>query len=277
MPPASGVVGAGAPAACGPLGGVWGRVGPRPPCSPSGGRPAVPYPGPPLVVGALPPGVRVRSGSRGCPGGAGLRGGPWTAAPGAPSDLNPPSALPEWAMVMGGVMGGAAPILFWCAAVCRPKAWSARRSDAPVWARPSAATPVGAGGWGRWGARCAGPAASPPPRVAVPSGGGGASPRLRGGGGSLLWPSSWGGDRGGGVGGPLSRPPPPPTRRASACHPLSLASPPGVCSCRGGCRAAVGVRRVPVGRQWVSVAGGGGRAGEPPRPGSRPRLLQAGL
>ena len=46
-----------------------------------------------------------------------MRGCPWTAPPGAPSDLNPPSALPESAMVMGGVMGGAAPKLFWCAAV----------------------------------------------------------------------------------------------------------------------------------------------------------------
>ena len=32
-------------------------------------------------------------------------------SPGGPSDLNPPSALPEWAMVIGGVMGGAAPTL----------------------------------------------------------------------------------------------------------------------------------------------------------------------
>ena len=86
-------------------------------------------------------------------------------------------------------MGGAASILFWCAAVRRPQAWSARRSGALVWARPSAATTAVAGGWGCWGARCAGPAADPPPpRVAAPTGGGGASPRLRGGGGSLLWP-----------------------------------------------------------------------------------------
>ena len=158
-------------------------------------------------------------------------------------------------------MGGAASILFWCAAVRRPQAWSARRSGALVWARLSAATPAGAGGWGRWGARCAGPAALPPPRVAVPSGGGGASPRLRGGGGSLLWLPSWGGGaEGGGWGG---RPPAPPPRRASACPLLSPAFPPGVYSCRGGCRAAAGVGRGPVGRQWVSAAGGGGGGGNP--------------
>ena len=60
-------------------------------------------------------------------------------------------------------MWGAASILFWCAAVRRPQAWSARCSGVLVWARPSAATPAGAGSWGRWGAGCAGSAASPPP------------------------------------------------------------------------------------------------------------------
>ena len=35
-------------------------------------------------------------------------------------------------------------------------------------------------------------------------------------------------------------------------------APPGVYSCREGCRAAAGVGRGPVGRQWVSAEGGGG-------------------
>ena len=66
-------VGAGAPAACGPVGGRGGRgVAPRPPCSPSGRRPAVLNPGPPRVVGALPSGVRVRSGSKCRPGVGGV-------------------------------------------------------------------------------------------------------------------------------------------------------------------------------------------------------------
>ena len=88
--------------------GGWGGGGggPRPRCSPSGWRPPVPYPGPLLVVGALPPGVRARLGSRGRPGRGGMRGGPWTAPP---SDLNPPSALPEWAMAMGGSWGARPP------------------------------------------------------------------------------------------------------------------------------------------------------------------------
>ena len=162
-PPCLGGWQPGPPRLAGRWGGRGGEVAPRPPSCPSGWRPAVSYPGPPLVFGALPPGVRAWSGSRGRPGGGGMRSGPWTAPPGALSDLNPPSALPEWARVMGGVTGGAAYILFWSAAVRRPQAWSARRSGALVWARPSAATPAGAGGWGRWGARCAGPAALPPP------------------------------------------------------------------------------------------------------------------
>ena len=53
-------------------------------------------------------------------------------------------------------MQGAASILFWRAAVRRPQAWCARCSGTLVWARPMAATAAGAGGWGRWGARCAG-------------------------------------------------------------------------------------------------------------------------
>ena len=102
-------------------------------------------------------------------------------------------------------MGGAASILFWCDAVRRPKAWSARRSGALVWARLSAATPAGAGGWGRWGGRCAGPAASPPPPPPAsrsllgeggrPLGSGGAE-------GCSCGPQPGGGEREGGFGGP---------------------------------------------------------------------------
>ena len=87
-----------------------------------------------------------------------------------------------------------------------------------------------------------------------PLGSGGAEDRSCG-------PQGWGGGQGGGVGGAA-----PPPRRASACHPLSPACPPGAYSCRGGCRAAAGVRRGPVGRQWVSAAGGGVEGGGTPPP-----------
>ena len=252
-------------------GGVGGGVASRPPCSASGGRPAVPYPGPPLVVGALFPGVRVWLGSGSRPGGGGMRGGPWTAPPVAPSDLNPPSGLPEWAMVRGGVMGGAAPILFWCAAVRRPKARSARRSSALVW--------VGGRRLGALGRALCRSSRTPTPPASRsllgergrPLGSGGAEFRPCG-------PQAGGGGGGGeGLGGGAQPAPAPPPRRESALHLCSPAGPPGVYSSRGGCRAAAGVGRGQVGGQWVSAVGGGEREGEPPRPGSPPCLPQAGL
>ena len=204
--------GAGAPAVCGPVGGVGGGVALRPPCSPSGWWPAVPYPGPPLVVGR-----------------------------GFHTVLVGRHALPQ------GLVR--APL---------------RRANM---GSPVSRDPRRSGQLGALGRAVCRSSRIPAPRVAVPSGGGGASPRLRGGGGSLLWPSSWGGGSrrvGGGAA-------PPPTvllsRQASACHPLSPACPPGVYSCREGCRAAAGVGRGPVGRQWVSAAGGGrGRGGGAPLP-----------
>ena len=101
-------LGAGAPAACGPVGGQrGGGVAPRPPCCPSGGRPAVPYPDPPQ---AHSPPACVFGRGRGAAPGGGDEGRPVDRSPGALLVLNPPSAAPEWAMVMGGVMGGAASI-----------------------------------------------------------------------------------------------------------------------------------------------------------------------
>ena len=109
-PPCLGGSGPGPPRLAGRSGGGGGGVAPRPPCSPSGRRPAELNPGPPRVVGALPSGVRVRSGSKCRPGvGGGVRGGPWTGPPGALADLNPPSALPEWAVVTGGSCGARPP------------------------------------------------------------------------------------------------------------------------------------------------------------------------
>ena len=60
--------------------------------------------------------------------------------------------------------------------------------------------------------------------------------------------------------------PAPPPSRASACHPLSLVRAPGVYSSRGGCQAAVGIRRCPDGHQWVSAAGRGREGGGTPLP-----------
>ena len=210
--------------------------------------------------------------------GGGMRGGPWTAPPWAPSDLNPPSALPEWAMVMGGVMGARPP---YCsgAAPCAgprlgPRTALARWCGLARWLRPP--REQAAGGAGARGVQVE---PNPPPPRRGPFWGRGDV--LSAPGGRKVAPVTLklgGGGRGGGADGGGAPPPPaPPPRWASACHPLSPARPPGVYSCRGGCRAAVGVGRGPVCRQWVSAAGGGGRGGEPPCPGSRPRLPQAGL
>ena len=169
-------------------------------------------------------------------------------------------------------MAGAAPILFWRAAVRRRQAWSARRSVPLVW--------VGSRQLGALGRAVCMSSRIPPPSPALRSLlGEGRRPLGSGGGeGRPCGPQAWGGGSGGGVGWGAAPPPPtPPPRRASACHLLSLARPPGAYSCRGGSRAAAGVGRGPVGRQWVSAAGGGGRGGEPPRPSSRPCLPQAGL
>ena len=90
-PPCLGGRGPGPPRLAGPVGGVGaGGVAPPPPCSASGWRPAVPYRGLPLVVGALPPGVRVRSGSRVGPGLQRSEGRPVDRSTGGPFRPEPP-------------------------------------------------------------------------------------------------------------------------------------------------------------------------------------------
>ena len=60
----------------------------------------------PLVLSAHSlPACACGRGRSAAPSRGGVRGGPWTAPPGAPADLNPPSALPEWAVVTGGSCG----------------------------------------------------------------------------------------------------------------------------------------------------------------------------
>ena len=74
--------------------GWGGGVALRPPCSPSGWQPAVLHPGPPRVVSALPPGVRVRSGSWCRPGVGGGEGRPVDRSPGGPCRPEPPLCPP---------------------------------------------------------------------------------------------------------------------------------------------------------------------------------------
>ena len=98
----------------------------------------------------------------------------------------------------------------------------------------------------------------PPPPCRGPFWGGGGVPSAPGERRAAPVAPKLGGGAGGGWGG---RPPATPPRRALACHLLSPPCPPGVYSCRGGCRAAAGVRRGPVGRRRASAAGGGGGEG----------------
>ena len=129
-----------------------GGVAPRPPCSRSRRRPVVLLPGSLRVAGALPFGARVRSGLKCRPGVGGVRGGPWTAPLGAPSDLKPSLCHLGVGCGYGRVMWGAASFLLRCA----------RCSGTPVWVRGS-----------RPSRRC-------PYRAAVPPEGG-APPRPLGG------------------------------------------------------------------------------------------------
>ena len=64
----------------------------------------------PLVSSARSlPACACGRGRSAAPGWVRVRGGPWTAPPGALADLNPPSALPEWAVVTGGSCGARPP------------------------------------------------------------------------------------------------------------------------------------------------------------------------
>ena len=157
-------------------------------------------------------------------------------------------------------MGGAASILFWCAAVRRPQAWPARCSSALVWARLLAATPAGAGGSGRWGARCAGPAATPPPASRVLLGEGGRPLGSERAGGRSRGCSAGGGSGGGGWGGHPPRPPAPlgvglPSV-VSSVPPRGILVPSGLPGGRG---RRVRSGRPPTGQCGRGDGGGGGR------------------
>ena len=271
-------VGAGAPAACRPVGGLGGGgVAPRPPCSPSGGRSAVPYPGPPLVVGALPPGVRVRSGSLGRPGGGGDEGRPVDRSPGGHFRPQPPLCPPRVGNGHGGDHRGRGPHTV----LIRRRAPPPGLVRAPL-RRAGVGLPVGRGPRGsrRQGALgralCRSSRIPPPPRRSPFWGKGGVPWAPWGRRAAPVALKLGGGERGGGGGGPLCRSPPPrPVGRSPAIRCLRRAPP--------GYTRAVGVAGRPRASGTAQSAangsvrrGGGGRGGGG-RPGSRPRLPQAGL
>ena len=291
IPSASGELGAGAPMACGPVG-VWGDLGwgraVAPHLSLLGGAACSPLPSLPFVAGASPPGVRVPSGSWGSPGrgmrpAAGGRGGGaarepplqrdgrGAVGPGGRSALVRPSALPGRATLWvslatfrswgarpphcSGLLSHAAPgpgpcivVARWCGCACL--------------SRPPREQAVG--GAGARGVRVQ---LRFPPGVMVPSGGGGTPPRhwegRRAGAVVVCRPGAGsGGERGGGAAGLFPTPLPRGVARGTRpCPPSSPVHPPWVYTPGRGGRAVVGAGRGPVGRQWVSVAvgGGGGR------------------
>ena len=266
-----GGVRAGVPAACGPVGGLGGRSRRGLPAPPLGGGPGFPTLAPFLSSAHS----RLRSvGVAGPPhapgadclaGGGGMRGGPWTAPPGAPSDLPLPSQSGQWSW--RGHKGRSPHTVLARRRVPPPGLVRAPLRGAgagsPVSRDPRGSRRLGA--LGRAVCRSS-RIPPPPPRVAVPSGGGGASPRLQGGGGSLLWPSSWGGSRGvGGWGGRSAAPRPPTPSGVDLPSVLSGAPPRGILVPWGlpggrGRRARPG--RPPMGQ--CGRGGGGGGGGDPP-------------
>ena len=181
IPPASGVGGRGpsGPRAGGGAGGGVSRRGLPAPLLGGGLRYSIlaPFVSPARSL----PACACGRGRSAAPGWGGVRGGPRTAPPGALADLNPPFALPEWAVVTGGSCGARPP---YCSVV-----------------RVAPARQCGLAG--------AGPAAAPP--TASP-------PRLRGGGEPRPWFPSWGGCGGGGGGGPSGPLAMPPDGRGGGRH-----------------------------------------------------------
>ena len=255
-----------------------GGVAPRPPRSRSGRRPAVPLSGSFRVAGALPSGVRVRSGLKCRPGVGGVRGGPWTAPLGVPADLQTPPLSPRSGLWLREGHAGRGLLRVPLCALLRHAGVGSREQVQPPLPLPCRRSSCG---WGRppgpggaEGRACGSPAG-------LGAGGGGAPPRplsglcWRGGGGSGGGPSvPWrcllsakgGGGRLGGPG-PGGQPsargvapfPRPPLPRAGSSRSPSLGPLIPRPLPRGAGRPGVAVR---VSGQWLA---GCGAAGFPPR------------
>ena len=200
-------------------------------------------------------------------------------SPGGPLRSEPPLALPEWVVVMGGSWGARPP---YCSGAPPCAAPRLGPRDAPArWCglagRPRPPRKLAAGGAGARGVQVqphppppnpTQPNPTPPPPSRSLLGEGGRPLGSGGGGGSLLWPSSWGGGSGeGGMGGLPHRPPSPrPVGRRPAIRCLRRAPP--------GYTRAVGVAGRPRASGAArSAANGSVRRGE--GGGGPPALVRA--
>ena len=259
-------VGAGAPAACGPVGGVGGGSRRGLPAPLLGGGLRYPVLAPLVSLAHSLPACACGRGRVAAPGLWGVRGGPWTAPPGAPADLNPPSALPEWAVVTGGSCRARPPYCSGAPPCAAPKL-GARVAPAR-WCglalRPRPPREQAAGGAGARGVQVQPHPPPPPPALRSLLGGGGGEgvPSAPGGRRAApVAPKLRGGSRGG-LGGPPSRPPAPSgvglPSVVSGVPPRGILVPWALPGGRGR-RARSG--RPPTGQ---CGGGGGGRGGNPP-------------
>ena len=193
-------MGAGAPAACGPVGGVGGGSRRGLPAPPLGGGPRFPTVAPLLSSPHSPPAGACGRGRGAAPRGRGMRRGPWTAPPGAPSDLNPPSALPEWAVVMGGSWGARPPYCSGALPCAAPRVGprAAPRRFRGLSGQPRPPREQAAGGAGARGVQVQ--PHPPPPRRGPFWGRGGVGAAAGGAEGRFCGPQAGGGERGGGGG-----------------------------------------------------------------------------
>ena len=199
-------VGAGAPAAYGPPGGVGGGSRRGLPASPLGGGPWFQILAPLMSSAHSSPACACGQGPGAAPGWGGMRGGPWNAPQGAPADLNPPFALPEWAVVIRGSWG-ARPPYFSGVPPCAPPRLGPRVAAArwcELACRPRPPREQAAGGAGARGVQVQ---PQPPPPASQSFLGEGGCPLGSGGAeGHSCGPQAGGGERGGWVGGPPPRP-----------------------------------------------------------------------
>ena len=222
----------------------------------------------PLVSSAHSlPACACRRGRGAAPGWGGVRGGPWTALPGAPADLNPPSALPEWAAVTGGSCRARPPHCSGAPPCAAPKL-GARAAPARWCGLALQPRPLREQAAGGTGARVVQvqPHPPPPPRRGPFWGSGGGVPSAPGGWRAApVAPKLGGGAGGGGGGGPPPRPPAPSVVGLpsvfSGVSPRGILVPWGLPCGRG--RRARSVR--PPTGQCRGGGGGGGGGAAPPR------------